>query len=57
MFLGGLNRNTNEEQIKEYFETKFNCQVESVDLIYEKKDQVEPGREPQRRFVPRIFSS
>lgn len=49
MFVGGLNRNTTEETIKQYFETGYNCTVESVDLIYEKKDQVEPGQEPKPR--------
>lgn len=49
IFLGGLSRDTTEETIQRYFESKFKCQVESVDLIYEKKDSVAPGMQPQKR--------
>ena len=51
MFLGGLNRNTTEDTIKRYFETNFDCVVDSVDLIYEKRDMLQPGQEPKPRFV------
>lgn len=49
MFLGGLNRNTTEDTIKRYFEQNFDCVVDSVDLIYEKRDQLQPGQEPKPR--------
>lgn len=51
MFVGGLSLNSTEDSVREFFETTFNCQVESVDLIYQKKDQLEPGQEPRPRFV------
>jgi RNA recognition motif-containing protein len=51
MFLGGLNRNTTEDTIKSYFENNFDCVVDSVDLIYEKRDNLQPGQEPKPRFV------
>ena len=51
MFLGGLNRNTTEDTIKRYFETNFDCVVDSVDLIYEKRDMLQPGQEPKPRFA------
>ena len=49
MFVGGLDRSTREDAIKTYFEQSFNCTVDSVDLIYEKKDQVPAGQEPRPR--------
>ena len=49
MFVGGLNKSTTEETIKQYFEQSFNCTVDRVDLIYEKKDQCAPGQEPRPR--------
>ena len=49
MFIGGLNKSTTEDVIKEYFEQSFNCTVDRVDLIYEKKDQCAPGQEPRPR--------
>ena len=55
IFLGGLNRSTTEDTIKKYFEDNFDCQVESVDLIYEKRDMLQPGQEPKPRFVALIL--
>ena len=49
MFIGGLLKSTTEETVKSYFEGKFNCTVESVELIYEKRDQIPPGQEPRPR--------
>ena len=49
MFVGGLSLNSTEDSIREFFEKTFNCSVESVDLIYQKKDQLEPGQEPRPR--------
>lgn len=49
MFIGGLLKSTTEETVKSYFEKKFNCTVDSVELIYEKRDQIAPGQEPRPR--------
>ena len=56
MFLGGLNRNTTEDTIKRYFEQNFDCVVDSVDLIYEKRDQLQPGQEPKPRYFEIMFN-
>ena len=57
MFLGGLNRNTSEDTIKRYFETNFDCVVDSVDLIYEKRDMLQPGQEPKPRFADWYYAN
>jgi len=49
MFIGGLLKSTTEETVKSYFENKFNCTVDSVELVYEKRDQIPPGQEPKPR--------
>jgi len=49
MFIGGLLKSTTEDTLKSYFENKFNCAVESVELVYEKRDQIPPGQEPKPR--------
>lgn len=49
MFVGGLSQGSTEESIKQFFEGQFSCQVESVDIIYQKKDQLGPGQEPRPR--------
>ena len=55
MFIGGLLKSTTEETVKTYFEKKFNCTVDSVELIYEKRDQIAPGQEPRPRLLFWIF--
>ena len=49
MFIGGLLKSTTDENVKSYFETNFNCTVDNVELIYEKRDQIAPGQEPRPR--------
>ena len=49
IFLGGLSRNSDENSVKSYFESKFNCLVEKVEIIYEKREMCEPGQEPKPR--------
>ena len=49
MFVGGLSLNSTEDSIRNFFENEFKCQVESVALIYQKKDTLEPGQEPRPR--------
>merc|ERR1719265_2563470 len=49
MFIGGLSKSSNEDSIKQYFEENFSCSVDSVDLIYEKRDQVPAGETPKPR--------
>ena len=51
MFVGGLSLNSTEDSIRQFFESTFSCQVERVDLIYQKKDQLEPGQEPRPRYT------
>jgi len=49
IFLGGLSRNSSEDSIKGYFESNFNCSVDSVNIIYEKEEMCEPGQKPKPR--------
>lgn len=48
-FLGGIKEGITQDNVKEYFELNFPLNVESVDLIREKKDTVAEGQEPKLR--------
>ena len=47
--LGKVKEGVTEDQIKEYFESKYECKCESVELIKEKKEDTPEGQEPKLR--------
>ena len=49
--VGKVKEGITEDQIKEYFESKYECKCETVELIKEKKEDMPEGQEPKLKFV------
>ena len=56
MFLGKVKDGLTEANVKEYFESNFDCKCDTVDLIREKAESLPEGQEPKLRLEYLLLS-